>query len=212
MLRSFSHQGGYSQQVLPMAHMHRCLIRSLLTAALLALLPHGVVSQPSQQTGKAAPKGAAALPATATSSQVAMPDAEKIILLLRTTLLTLNDAIQTGNFTVLRDRGAPGFREGNSAALLSAAFADLSRRGIDLSAVSVIVPQLTEAPTLSPADATLRLKGFFPGQPVRIDFEVHYQVVEGRWHVLRLSVQPTDVTVNAAKGAASAPPAPAAKP
>ena len=38
-----------------------------------------------------------------------MPDAEKIVLLLRNTLITLNDAIQTGNFTVLRDRGAPGF-------------------------------------------------------------------------------------------------------
>jgi hypothetical protein len=36
-----------------------------------------------------------------------MPDAEKIVLLVRTTLITLNDALQTGNFTVLRDIGAP---------------------------------------------------------------------------------------------------------
>ena len=40
-------------------------------------------------------------------SQVMMPDAEKIVLLLRTSILTLNDALQTGNFTVLRDMGAP---------------------------------------------------------------------------------------------------------
>ena len=39
--------------------------------------------------------------------QVVMPDAEKIVLLLRVTLITLNDAVQTGNFTVLRDMGAP---------------------------------------------------------------------------------------------------------
>jgi hypothetical protein len=36
-----------------------------------------------------------------------MPEAEKVVLLLRTTLLTLNDALQTGNFTVLRDVSAP---------------------------------------------------------------------------------------------------------
>ena len=49
-----------------------------------------------------------------------MPDAEKIVLLLRTTLITLNDALQTGNFTVLRDMGAPGFRDANTAARLGA--------------------------------------------------------------------------------------------
>jgi hypothetical protein len=38
-----------------------------------------------------------------------MPEAEKVVLLLRTTLLTLNDALQTGNFTVLRDVSAPSF-------------------------------------------------------------------------------------------------------
>jgi hypothetical protein len=33
--------------------------------------------------------------------QVVMPDAEKIVLLVRVALITLNDALQTGNFTVL---------------------------------------------------------------------------------------------------------------
>jgi hypothetical protein len=39
--------------------------------------------------------------------QVAMPDANKIVLLLRTSLLTLNDAVRTGNYSVLRDTAAP---------------------------------------------------------------------------------------------------------
>ena len=62
------------------------------------------------------------------------------MLLLRNTLITLNDAIQTGNFTVLRDTGAPGFRDANSAARLSQAFADLASRGVDLSVVMSILP------------------------------------------------------------------------
>jgi hypothetical protein len=123
--------------------------------------------------------------------QVVMPDAEKIVLLLRNTLITLNDAIQTGNFTVLRDRGAPGFREANSAAGLSRAFSNLASKGVDLSAVSVIAPQLTETPTLDQEKRMLHMKGYFPGQPVQINFEVLYQAVEGRWQLFGLSVQPT---------------------
>jgi hypothetical protein len=69
-------------------------------------------------------------------SQVMMPDAEKIVLLLRTSILTLNDALQTGNFTVLRDMGAPGFRDANTAARLSQSFSDLASKNIDLSPVS----------------------------------------------------------------------------
>jgi len=123
--------------------------------------------------------------------QVVMPDAEKIVLLLRNTLITLNDAIQTGNFTVLRDRGAPSFQKANSAARLSRAFSDLASKGVDLSAVSIIAPQLTEAPTLDQQKGMLHLKGYFPGQPVQINFEMLYQAVEGRWQLFGLSVQPT---------------------
>ncbi len=149
----------------------------------------------------------AEMPATTPASpapQVAMPDAEKITLLLRGTLLTLNDAIQTGNFTVLRDVGAPGFREANSAAGLSRAFANLASAKIDLSAVSVIAPQLSEGPGLDQQKGMLRLKGYFPGTPVQINFDVLYQVVDGRWRLFGLSVQPADSTAklpNTAQGA-----------
>jgi hypothetical protein len=129
-------------------------------------------------------------PATQPSSQVVMPDAEKIVLLLRTTLITLNDAIQTGNFTVLRDMGAPDFRDANTAARLSQSFSDLASKGIDLSPTSVIAPQLTEPPGLDQQKGMLRLKGYFPGKPVQINFEMLYQAVNGRWRLFGLSVQP----------------------
>jgi hypothetical protein len=91
---------------------------------------------------------------------------------------------------VLRDRGAPGFRNANSAARLGQAFSDLASRGVDLSVVSVVSPQLSEAPTLDQAQGTLHLKGYFPGNPVHVDFEVLYQSVGGRWRLFGLSVQP----------------------
>jgi len=123
-----------------------------------------------------------------------MPDAEKIVLLLRNTLITLNDALQTGNFTVLRDVAAPGFRELNSAARLSQIFSSLVQQGVDLSPVTVITPQLAEAPTLDQQKGMLHLKGYFPGQPVQINFEVLYQAVDGRWRLFGLSVQPASTT------------------
>jgi hypothetical protein len=45
---------------------------------------------------------------------------------------------------VLRDVGAPGFSEANSAARLSQSFSDLASKGIDLSAVTVIAPSREE--------------------------------------------------------------------
>jgi len=135
-----------------------------------------------------------------------MPEAEKVVLLLRTTLLTLNDALQTGNFTVLRDVSAPSFREANSAARLSEIFGNLARQNIDLAVVAILTPQLSEAPLLDTNANMLRMQGFFPSQPLRLNFEVVYQAVAGRWRLFGLSVRPT----LAAPLAAAAPVAPTA--
>jgi hypothetical protein len=101
---------------------------------------------------------------------------------------------------VLRDMGAPGFRDANTAARLSQSFADLASKNVDLSAVSIIAPQVSEPPALDQAKGMLHLKGYFPGQPVQINFEMLYQAVDGRWRLFGLSVQPGPPT-----------PAPAAK-
>jgi hypothetical protein len=139
--------------------------------------------------------------APAQQPQVIMPDAEKIVLLLRSTLNTLNDAIQTGNYTVLRDKGAPGFAQANTAARLAQSFSDLASKGVDLAFVNIVAPQLTEPPSLDQAKGFLRLKGYFPTQPVQINFEMIYQAVGGRWRLFGLSVQPS------AAAAANEPPA-----
>ncbi len=166
-------------------------------------------SKPATQ--KPAAQQPAAPNAKPAASQVVMPDAEKIVLLLRTTLITLNDAIQTGNFTVMRDMAAPGFRDANTAGRLAQSFSDLASKGIDLSPTSVIAPQLTEPPRLDQAKGMLRLKGYFPGQPVQINFEMLFQAVGGRWRLFGLSVQPGPaVAAQSAPAAQNAPkPAPA---
>ena len=140
-----------------------------------------------------------------------VPTGETIVALARTTLLTLNDAVQTGNFTVLRDRGAPGFREANSAARLSQIFSDLLARRVDLSAVSIASPQLTQQPALNQETGTLFIKGHFPAPPTRIEFELLYEQAQGRWQLFGISVQ-VPASAVAAQGSPKAVPAPARKP
>jgi len=57
---------------------------------------------------------------------------------VRSTLLTLNDANHSGNYTVLHDLAAPDFQAKNSAADLAQSFADLRRRNFDLFAAALL--------------------------------------------------------------------------
>jgi hypothetical protein len=181
----------------------------VLLGAGLTLAQTSPAEKPVTKSKPATPKPAAQQPAAQPAKpapQVVMPDAEKIVLLLRTTLITLNDAVQTGNFTVMRDMAAPGFRDVNTAGRLAQSFSDLAAKGIDLSPTSVIAPQLTEPPGLDQAKGMLRLKGYFPGQPVQINFEMLFQAVDGRWRVFGLSVQPGPaVAAQSAPAAQNAP-------
>ena len=178
----------------------------IIVSALLAAAPIAAqeATDATKAPAKAKPAAPRPKPAAPQQQQVVMPDAEKIVLLLRNTLITLNDALQSGNFTVLRDRAAAGFREANTAARLGQAFADLAARGIDLSTVSVITPQLTAAPSLDQQKGMLHVQGIFPTQPVPVTFEVLYQSDAGHWRLFGLSVQPAPAVPQSANGAAAA--------
>jgi hypothetical protein len=188
-----------------------------LAAALIVLIAGAPCAASAQgQRPGSVPKAPAAEPKTApgavvppASGQVAVPDADRILLLIRTALLSLNDALRTGNFTVLRDIGAPAFREANTPARLSQAFSGLAAQGIDLSAVAVMAPQLTEVPKLDER-SMLHVKGIFPGQPLQINFETIHAVVAGRWRLFGLSV--AAVPPQPAPAAAAPPARKAAKP
>ncbi len=120
-----------------------------------------------------------------------VPDNNQLVLLIRNAIVALNNANQTGNYTVLRDLGAPGFQRANTAAQLSLIFTDLRERRLNLAAVVLLTPKLTEKPALT-EQGLLRLKGFFPTQP-QLVFEMLFQQLQSKWLVFGLSV-------NVAKG------------
>ena len=108
-------------------------------------------------------------------------------MLVRSTLLALDHANKTGNYTVLRDMAAPGFQAGNNAARLAEIFAKLRSDKLDLSGVAVIDPQLSLLPQIE-ANGMMRMAGFFPSVPSQVNFELMYAPVDGQWRLFGISV------------------------
>jgi hypothetical protein len=155
--------------------------------------PSASSSSPAAASAKArpaAPQPVAAKPqpGQAVGQQLpAQPLQTQIQYLVRTTLMALNDANRTGNYTVLRDLAAPSFRDRNSAADLAQIFAEMRRARLDLSMVALLTPQLDEQPALD-SDRRLRLKGSYPTEPHRIVFDLVFEPVGGHWQLGGISI------------------------
>jgi hypothetical protein len=113
-------------------------------------------------------------------------DRNGVLMLIRSTLLALDHANKTGNYTVLRDLGAPGFQI-NTAAKLAEIFAKQRGDKLDLSGLAVIDPQLSLLPQIEP-NGLLHMAGFFPSVPSQVNFELMFAPVEGQWRVFGVSL------------------------
>lgn len=120
------------------------------------------------------------------ATKPAQIDRNGVLILVRSTLIALDQANKTGNYTVLRDLGAPGF-QANTAAQLSEIFAKLRRDKLDLAGVAAIDPQLTLLPQIDP-QGMMRMTGFFPSAPSQINFDLVYAPVNGQWRLFGISV------------------------
>jgi hypothetical protein len=157
-------------------------IRQIMLAALVAASFFPTTA--SAQSPKPATK-----PAPSRPTQAAKPadiDKNGVLILIRSTLLALDQANKTGNYTVLRDLGAPGFQM-NTAARLAEIFAQQRAQKLDLSGVAVLEPQLSLLPQIEPS-GMMHMAGFFPSVPTQIRFEVLYAPVQGQWKLFGLSV------------------------
>lgn len=131
-------------------------------------------------------------------------DRNGVLILVRSTLLALDQANRTGNYTVLRDLGSPQFQAGNTAARLGDIFASQRAQNLDLSGVAVLDPQLTVLPEIG-SNGFMRMAGFFPSVPMQVNFELLFAPVESRWRLFGISV-------SVGQSAPAAPPPPEAKP
>lgn len=194
--------------------MKPTLLRLLLAVALS--LPFAV-AQPLPAAAQQAKKTQrAAKPTGPDRPRPANIDRNGLLILVRCALLAVDQANKTGNYTVLRDLGAPGL-QANTSAQLAEIFASQRKQGIDLAGVAVLEPKLTLLPQIE-TNGMLHMAGFFPSVPLRLNFELLFAPADHQWKLFGISVNlgdnspqaPDSPQPSAPAAAAETPVAPAA--
>jgi hypothetical protein len=147
---------------------------TLLATALLAI---GTVPA-AAQTAPARTAPAAAQP------QPALPFPQALIL-IRSDLVALQQANETGIYATLSALGTQRFQAENPPAKLAQTFAPL--RTYNLNSVLVLEPKFTQLPQLRP-DHSMAMAGFFTSDGYRITFQLAYAAENGRWRLAAINV------------------------
>ena len=147
-------------------------VRAALLALLLTALPAAAMAQQG-------PAAATAIP---------VPDPIELSKLVWSTMAAIDHANRSGNYSVLRDLGAPGFQQNNDAAKLAQVFAAIRSQNIDLSNTLLLAPTFVAPPSMV-APGVLRLQGGFGLRPVAIGFDLYYQW-SGRWKLYGVAINP----------------------
>ncbi len=112
--------------------------------------------------------------------------AATLVVIIKGTVMALQQANATGNYSVLRDLGTPVFREKFNQAALTQAFANLRARKLDLSPALLVNPNLAKNPELK--DGELILTGNFPTQPLHVTFDLRFVQLDGIWRLAGIGV------------------------
>jgi len=147
----------------------------LAALAAAALTPVSAVAQQNS-----------AQPAAQAKPRIALPPPEALIVMIRSSVVALGHANITNNYSVLQQMGSANFRKENSAKKLSNSFAPFRSNKIDLAPVVFLTPQLTQQPRME--NGRLRLKGFFPSRPMRVNFDLMFEPSEGIWKMYGIAV------------------------
>lgn len=116
---------------------------------------------------------------------------EDVLVLVRTTMIGLDQANKTSNYEVFRSLASPEFAE-RSLENIAELFATLRERKIDLSYAALIEPIYTIQPDVI-SDSSLRVAGYFPSFPQQVHFDLLYRPGTVRWEIYGIYVGVRDV-------------------
>ena len=135
----------------------------------------------------------------------AIPDAATQEVLIKTTLMSFNDANVTGNYAVFHARLAKPFRDQFSPEKLKTTFKTFAEKEVDIGFVVAKAP-IPDAEVKIDDNGTLRIDGHFDTQPSQIAYTLKFIRSDGDWKAV-------GIDVNIGKPPAKdAPPPAAAKP
>ena len=162
------------------------LSRSIATLSLVLVMSAASAAE-IRYAGK---PDAPSLGTAESATRPAVPDDYKINILIRTTIIALNQANATGNYSVLRDLAAPNFQAANSQARLVDIFAALRERKLDLSPILFFDPKLVQLPAIQD-DGRLRITGYFDTRPERVIFDLIFENIESDWRLFGVAIDVT---------------------
>ena len=175
--------------------MARITISLIAATALACVVLTGSARELVAQSGPA-PNVVKNAPRAAPAGKPEVPSDDKLLMLICSTLLALNQANATGNYSVFRELAAPGFQIGNSTGQLSETFAEFRNHHFDLSPIVLLQPKLVRKPEIDQR-GMLRISGFFSTEPDRVNFDLMYQFLDGQWRLFGIAANTTPETPTA---------------
>jgi len=125
---------------------------------------------------------------SAAHAQNKVPSERALEVLVKTSLLSFNDANVTGNYTVLHQKLSKPFRQEFPPERLKEAFKDFSEKNIDIELVAVLKPTYEPAPVVD-GSGRLLVKGYFPTEPARVVFDLDFIPSDGEWKLISIHVK-----------------------
>ena len=107
--------------------------------------------------------------------------------LVKVSLITFNNAVRTGNFTVLHAISADAFRRKYKPAGLRWLFRDFRKRKVDIAAIVNLEPVWAEAPHVDKT-GQLRLRGYFATVPLQVRFDLSFAKERKLWRLTRIGL------------------------
>jgi hypothetical protein len=117
----------------------------------------------------------------------AVPDALNQELLIKTSLLTFNDANVTGNYDVFHAKLAKPFRDQFSPEKLKTIFKAFHDKQIDFDFIVVKQP-IADEPASVDENGTLKINGHFDSKPNWVKYQLKYIRSDGEWKVVGIDV------------------------
>ena len=125
--------------------------------------------------------------AAGSASAQALPSPAEQEVLVKTTLLTFNDANLTGNYTVLNAKLSKPFRDQFDADKLKVTFKDFVDKHIDLDVIAA-KPIVPTGDAKIDSNGVLLLDGYFDTAPKKVKYDLKFIRSEGEWKAVGINV------------------------
>jgi hypothetical protein len=131
------------------------------------------------------------LMASLAQAQNKVPSERALEALVKATLLTFNDANVTGNYEVFHAKLSKPFREQYPVERLARRFQEFNKKHIDFDVIAALKPSYDPAPKVDD-EGRLLVKGHFPTEPLRVNFDLAFIPSDGEWKLISINVKIDD--------------------